>query len=142
MYKVLLFGFLLSVFGIMLLRQYYRDEKCPYDIVYGKIVDSQVSKAYYKGKHSIGYVPVIEYEYNGKTYRRNHRIESSKYGKNMEIIPASKYRIGDEVELRVYIDKPEYALINDKGNIRLPLYVGIPVLLIGVITVIFPIVNL
>ena len=60
----------------------------------------------------------------------------------MEIIPASKYRIGDKVELRVYIDKPEYALINDAGNIRLPLYVGIPVLLIGVITVIFSIVNL
>ncbi|MGF0033241.1 hypothetical protein ACQRBN_09770 [Bariatricus sp. SGI.154] len=63
---------------------------------------------------------------------KRRKLQSSKYGKGMEIIPASKYREGDMVELRVYIDKPEYAIVNDEKNIKLPLYLGIPLTLLGI----------
>lgn len=142
MYGPLLFGIFSAFIGLMLLRQYYRDEKRKYDIIYGKIIQNKESETFYKGKKSIGYIPVIEYRYNGKTYCRNHRVESSKYGKGMKIVPNSKYRIGDEVEIRVYVDEPEYALINDVNNIRLPLYVGIPLTIIGVLITIIFIINL
>lgn len=52
---------------------------------------------------------------------------------NMEIVPNSKYHVGDEVEFRVYVDEPEHALINDRNNILLPLYIGIPLTLLSVV---------
>ncbi len=51
----------------------------------------------------------------------------------MEIVPNSKYHVGDIVELRVYVDQPEYALINDRNNILLPLYIGIPLTLLSAV---------
>lgn len=119
--------------GISLLIIYYKDEKREYDLIIGKVVRIDESKFYHKGHHGIGYAPVIEYYYRNKVYQVNHRISSSKYGKNMEIVPNSKYHIGDEVELRVYVDKPEYAIVNDKNNIRLPLYVGVPLVLLSAV---------
>lgn len=116
--------------GISSLITYYKDEKREYDLIIGKVVRIDESN---KGHHSIGYVPVIEYYYRNKVYQVNHRISSSKYGKNMEIVPGSKYHIGDEVELRVYVDKPEYAIVNDKNNIRLPLYIGVPLVLLSAV---------
>ncbi len=119
--------------GIALLIHYYKDEKKEYVLVVGKVVRSDRSRLYHKGYHGIGYIPVIEYNYKNKIYEVNHRVSSSKYGKNMEIVPNSKYHIGDKVELRVYVDNPEHALINDRNNILLPLYIGIPLILLSVV---------
>lgn len=87
---------------------------------------SEKNKHYHKGYHGVGYIPIIEYSYRNKTYQAEHRVSSSKYGKNMEIVPNSKYHVGDKVELRVYVDEPEHALINDRNNILLPFYIGVP----------------
>jgi len=119
--------------GITSLINYYRDEKKEYVLAVGKVVRSDKSQFYHKGHHNIGYIPVIEYSYKNKVYQVDHRVSSSKYGKNMEIVPNSKYHIGDKVELRVYVDKPEHALINDRHNILLPLYIGIPLTLLSVV---------
>lgn len=119
--------------GIALLVNYYKDEKKEYVLVVGQVVRSDRNRSYHKGYHGIGYIPVIEYSYQNKIYQVHHRVSSSKYGKNMEIVPNSKYHIGDKVELRVYVDKPEYALINDRHNILLPLYIGIPLTLLSVV---------
>lgn len=119
--------------GIALLINYYKDEKKEYLLVVGQVVRSDKSRSYHKGYHGIGYIPVIEYTYKDKIYEVNHRVSSSKYGKNMEIVPNSKYHIGDKVELRVYVDNPEHALINDRNNILLPLYIGIPLTLLSAV---------
>lgn len=119
--------------GISFLVRYYKDEKNEYKLITGTVVRSDKNQSYHKGHINTGYIPVIEYNYKNKVYQANHRVSSSKYGKNMEIVPNSKYKIGDRVELRVYVDNPEYALINDRNNILLPLYVGIPLTLLGTV---------
>ena len=124
-------GFCCAYLGIAALISYYRDEKKEYVLVTGEVVASEKSQSYHRGHHSTGYTPVIEYRYNNQIYRVNHRVRSSKYGKNMEIVPNSKYHVGDKVELRVYVEKPGHALINDRNNILMPLYVGIPLTLLG-----------
>ncbi|XCP84836.1 DUF3592 domain-containing protein [Roseburia hominis] len=127
--------------GIASLINYYRDEKKEYILVIGEVVRSDRNKFYHRGYHGIGYIPVIEYSYNNNVYQVNHRVSSSKYGKNMEIVPNSKYHIGDKVELRVYVDQPEHALINDRNNILLPLYVGIPLTLLSIVLLCVAIIN-
>lgn len=126
-------GICCAYLGIALLINYNQDEKNEYVLVTGKVVGMDQNRSYRKGHHSVGYIPVIEYYYQGRAYQVQHRISSSKYGKNMEIVPNSKYHIGDPVELRVYVEKPEHALINDRNNILLPLYVGIPLTVLSAV---------
>lgn len=126
-------GFCCACLGIASLICYYKDEKNEYVLVTGKVVGMDQNRSYDDGLTTIGYTPVIEYYYHGRTYRVRHRVSSSKYGKNMKIVPNSKYHIGDPVELRVYVKNPEHALINDRNNILLPLYIGIPLTLLGAV---------
>lgn len=40
------------------------------------------------------------------------------------------------MELRVYVDDPAYALVNDPRNIKLPLYIGLPLTVVGFVLLI------
>ncbi len=142
MVPVIFAGVCCAYLGIASLINYFRDEKKEYVLVVGEVVRSDKSQFYHKGYHGIGYIPVIEYSYKDKVYQVNHRVSSSKYGKNMEIVPNSKYHIGDKVELRVYVDEPEHALINDRNNILLPLYIGIPLTLLSAVLLCVAIINI
>lgn len=135
MLPIIFAGICCAYLGIALLTSYYKDEKKEYVLVVGKVVRSDKNRFYHKEYHGVGYIPVIEYCYKNKVYQVNHRVSSSKYGKNMEIVPNSKYHIGDKVELRVYVDEPEHALINDRKNILLPLYIGIPLTLLSAVLI-------
>ncbi len=131
MLEIILFACCLLYIGIMALRNYYQDQKKEYVVTLGKVVEQKERQHSRKGRSTTGFVPVFEYTYNGKVYRKEHRVESSKYGKGMKIVPASKYKEGDLVELRVYTDNPEYAIVNDEKNIKLPLYLGVPLTVLG-----------
>lgn len=131
MVPVFFASFCCAYLGIACLIIYHKDEKREYVLIMGKVVQSEKNRSYHKGHLSVGYIPVIEYRYNNQIYRVNHRVSSSKYGKNMKIVPNSKYHVGDIVELRVYVDQPGHALINDRNNILLPLYIGIPLTLLS-----------
>ncbi len=126
-------GICCAYIGISSLLAYYRDNKREYVLITGKVVRYDENQHYRNKNYWVGYIPIIEYSYQNKVYQKEHRVSSAKYGKNMEIVPNSKYNIGDEVELRVYVDNPEHALINDKNNILLPLYIGIPLTLLSII---------
>ncbi len=128
---MLFFAACLLFIGIMCLVNYRRDQKREYVIVCGRVVGQETRRRYRRGMHTVGFTPVFEYTYGGRVYRCGHRVESSKYGKGMKIVPASRYKEGDTVELRVYTDDPAYALVNDKNNIRLPLYMGVPLTVLG-----------
>lgn len=132
---LLLFGIGLLYIGFFSLKNYYDDQRKEYAIVCGKVIrmDKKHNYNHSSKMSTTGFVPVFEYTWNGKVYQKEHRIESSKYGKGMEIVPASKYKEGDTVELRVYLDNPEYAIVNDEKNIKMPLYLGIPVTILGVV---------
>lgn len=132
--EILLFGILVIALGIGCLRNYYTDQRREYEIVYGKVIRLEWRAGRKAGSKisTVGYTPVFEYEYRGQVYQKEHRVESSKYGKGMKIEPASKYKEGDIVELRVYVDEPEYALANDEKNIKMPLYLGVPITLVGI----------
>lgn len=132
---LLLFGMALICLGFFSLKNYYDDQRKEYAIVCGRVIrmDKKHNYNYSSKMSTTGFVPVFEYIWNGKVYQKEHRIESSKYGKGMEIVPASKYKEGDSVELRVYLDNPEYAIVNDEKNIKLPLYFGIPAVGLGLV---------
>ena len=120
--------------GIVWLWLYFRDERREYILLYGRVIRYDLKKKITAERFiKRSYVPVFEYEYAGKTYQKRHRISSFRYGKGMKPEPNFKYKIGDTVELRVYKEAPDYALLNDTHNIRLPLYVGIPLIFAGAI---------
>lgn len=131
MMRLLLLGICLTYLGIFSLKRYHDDQKKDYVIVPGIVVRLDKTQRCHRGFSSTGFVPVFEYTYNGTVYQKEHRVQSSKYGKGMNIVPASKYRPGDAVELRVYTNCPEYAIINEAKNIKSPLYLGIPLTISG-----------
>ena len=131
MIRPLLLGICLTCLGIFSLKRYHDDQKKDYVIVPGIVVRLDKTQKCHRGFSSIGFVPVFEYTYRGTVYQKEHRVQSSKYGKGMGLVPASKYRPGDSVELRVYTDHPEYAIINESKNIKSPLYLGIPLTISG-----------
>lgn len=137
-YKIAVFVFsaVALYIGIRALIQYYNENKRPYTLTTATIVD--FSKNIHRNPNSdgpyVGYTPIFEYTYNGKTYQEEHRVSSSKYSKGMKIVPASKYKTGDTVEVRVYDNgKKIYAVIDDKNNLKMPLYAGLPLTIIGFI---------
>lgn len=121
----IVFGAVCLYFGIRALKQYFNETK-NYTATTGTIIryDKEIS---HKHNHAdyVGYTPIFEYKYNGQMYQQEHRVTSSKYSKGMEIVPASKYSVGDTVKVRVYDDgKKVYAVIDDKNNISMPLKAG------------------
>lgn len=137
-YKIAVFLFAACALyiGIRALIQYFNENKRPYTLTTAKIVDFARSTNHSPTSHGtyVGYTPIFEYTYNGKTYQEEHRVSSSKYSKGMKIVPASKYKTGDTVEVRVYDNgKKIYAVIDDKNNIKMPLYAGLPLTIVGFI---------
>lgn len=135
-YKIalIIFGASMLYIGIRALIQYVHETKHSYVTTTATIVESKKSMHHNAHSHAgyIGYTPVFEYTYNGRTYREEHRVTSSKYNKDMDIVPASKYKIGDTVEVRVYDKNGKvYAVINDEKNIKSTLYIGLPLTIIG-----------
>lgn len=134
---MLVFGAVLLYFGIRGFIQFFKENR-NYTTTTATIVRYEEEINYHRnnGMSTIGYTPIFEYKYNGRTYEEEHRVTSSKYGKGMSIVPASKYGIGDTVEIRVYDDGEKiYAVINDKNNIKMPLNIGIVFTIAGVILV-------
>lgn len=118
-YKItlLLFGAGLLYIGVRSLIQYVQENKRSYTLTTATIVsyEEEINRHGSNRGTYIGYTPIFEYTYTGKTYLEEHRVTSSKYGKDMSIVPASKYEIGDTVDVRVYDKNGKiYAVINDE----------------------------
>lgn len=120
MNHLLILGVGLIIFGICFTVTFFKEQTKEYIIVQGKIAD--VQKTHSPTSHYYGYISVIEYTYNGKTYQTEHRIRT----------PKPKYKVNDIVELRIYKDKPDKALINSKINIYAPIAIGVPIAVIGI----------
>lgn len=144
MYPMLLSGIVFLAFGLYAIYTYFRNKRKNYTIVPGKVVDFKK----YTQKGYTGFTTVFEYYYNGVTYQCSHNINLAKYcrnskiesnmpkayyTKNISIVPNSKYKIGDSIEVRVYKDKPENAVINTKSSLILPLIIGGISGLIGIV---------
>lgn len=127
MNNLLILGIGLIIFGICFTVNFFKEHTKEYIIAQGKIADVQKTSSptprYY------GYTSVIEYRYNGKTYQTNHRITTAK----------PKYKVNDIVEIRIYKDKPDKALINSKINLYAPIVIGVPLAVIGIFTVVISI---
>ncbi|MDE5996455.1 MAG: DUF3592 domain-containing protein [Eubacterium sp.] len=133
----LIFGVVILYFGIRGFIQYFKENK-NYTTTTATIIRYEQSVDHNSRNHmtTVGYTPIFEYKYNGKIYEEEHRVTSSKYGKGMSIVPASKYNIGDVVKVRVYDDgETVRAVIDDKNNIKMPLNVGIVFTILGVILI-------
>ena len=129
------FGIVIFYFGIRGLMQYLKENK-NYITTTATIVRYEKSHHYHNHMNTTSYTPIFEYKYNGRVYEEEHRVSSAKYGKGMSIVPASKYNIGDTVQIRVYDDgKTVYAAIDDKNNIKMPLYIGIVFTILGAVLI-------
>lgn len=118
-------GMGLIIFGIAFIGTFIKEKVSKFVLVKGKIVDD--IRAIGPQGRGFEHTPVIEYQYKNTIYRTNNRISTPKSSK--------KYEIGTVVELKIYENKPDKAIINDKINESLPLILGISVLIIGVVLV-------
>lgn len=129
-WKVHLFliGISAIVLGILMLRVYFRESTKAYSLVQGRIIEVPKHPGPYFGPRSYGrytHTPVIEYQYGGRTYTTEHRISAP--------TPGLTYKVGDLVELRVYEDKPDKAIVNSRRNILLPLICGAGLCALGAV---------
>lgn len=131
----LLFCAVALYIGLGGVRQFLKNRKREYALVYGKMIDQQKETHTSRGKIFVGFTPIFEYYFNGQTYRGKHIISSSKYSKGLEIVPASKYEVGTEVELRVFLDNPSEAVINTESNVKFSLVMGAMATVVGVVLV-------
>lgn len=97
-----------------------------YTLVQGKVI--QVIKNIGVSQKGLTYTPIFEYKYNNKIYKVEHRISSP--------TPDCTYKVNDIVDLRVYEDKPDKAIINSKNNLIAPLILGVSFIILGVVLLI------
>ena len=128
---LLLIGIFTILLGIWMLRVYFKESKKEYTLVQGRIMEVPKHPGPYFGPRSYGrytHTPSIEYQYGGLTYTTEHRISAP--------TPELTYKVNDLVELRVYEDKPDKAIVNSRRNILLPLICGIGLCLLGAVLLI------
>lgn len=118
-------GMALVIFGICFLVTFHKEKAKRYIVVQGKVIEVVKSLGVGKG---FTYTPIFEYQYNNKTFRVAHRISS--------FTPNCTYKVNDVVELRVYEDKPDKAIVNSKKNLIMPLVSGISSIILGIVFVI------
>ena len=102
-------GLMSLYLAVTALRTCLRDRKRSFVSAVGMVVDMERKK----DGNTISFTPVYEYQYAGQTYRGKHRISSSKYGKGMTVVAASKYEIGSEIPLLVDENEPGYSMTDD-----------------------------
>lgn len=132
---MLICGIFMLGFGIRMLITYFKENK-NYTVTSATIVrfDRELDHNHHSHGNYVSYTPIFEYTYNGKTYQEEHRVSSAKYGKGMRIVPASKYSIGDVVDVRVYDNgKKVYAVIDDENNIKMPFRMGLILTAVGAV---------
>lgn len=132
---LLILGIVFIVVSIYSIVKYHKDKNRKYQIIIGKVIrfnKLRTKKANSNIKY-ISFAPEFEFDFNGQTYLVEHLVGSVKNKNFTEMVPNSKYNIGDPVELRVYIDNPNDAVENNMHIIRLPLYIGILFSFIGVL---------
>ncbi len=123
---LLIMGIAIILLGICLLIVYIRENTKKYSLVQGKIIEVLKHLGPRVGEYKgFTHTPIIEYQYKGNTYKTEHRISAP--------TPDSTYKVNDIVELRVYEDKPDKAIINSRRNILMPLICGVGSLILGVI---------
>lgn len=130
---LILFGAVALSIGYKGLKTYMFNRKLDYVIVHGKVVEYEKAMKKDRKGTNIVYTPIFEYYYDGQTRRAKHIISSSKFNKKLEVVPGTKYEVGDEVELRVYIDAPDYAVVNTNSSVKFSLYMGAVAALAGLL---------
>ena len=130
---LILFGAVALSIGYKGLKTYLFNRKLDYVIVRGKVVEYEKSIKKRRKGTSIVYTPIFEYYYDGQIRRAKHIISSSKFNKKLEVVPGSKFEVGDEVELRVYVNAPDYAVVNTNSSVKFSLYMGAIATLAGLL---------
>lgn len=141
----LFFGVAILVFSFQCFRIYIKQNRRKHEIVTGKVISFERHQRHSRNMGNVkGFTMFYEFYYNGQTYRDNHNINISKYtrdltiepyiehSKNIHIVPRSKYKIGDSVDVRIYDGDPKTSIIDDKKALVAPLITGIVTLLVGV----------
>lgn len=66
----------------------------------------------------------------------NITIKHIKLSIGFHLLHLSTYKVNDIVDLRVYEDKPDKAIINSKNNLIAPLILGVSFIILGVVLLI------
>lgn len=97
------------------LLEHIRRERRPYEIISGTIVDFElrrISRPRRSGKTTVFY-PVFEYQWKGRIHRKFHRRVMATFGPGLKPVPATRLKVGDRVDVRVYPEEPGDARIEE-----------------------------
>lgn len=97
------------------LREHFRRERRPYEIIPGTIVDFEMRRHGRPGssRKLVVFYPVFEYQWKGKTHRKFHRRVMATFGPGLEPVPLTRMRAGDSVQIRIFPGKPSDARIEE-----------------------------
>lgn len=131
---LLFFGCCWIYNGISDLIKYFRNQHREYYIVSGKIVSFKEEITRGRNGDFTTFYPVFEYYYNGKIYQNVHTAGMAKVEKGFILPDDSKYKIGQEVDIRVYANDPTESILD--GTVKNLLWLGIFWIILGSIMVI------
>lgn len=100
------------------IREYIAMERQPWEIVEGTVEafeEQRVGRPRRSGKVTVFY-PVFSFYWGGKTYRNYGRRIPATVDRELRLVPRTRLRTGDRVAVRVFIDQPEKARIDEKGH--------------------------
>ncbi|WP_297406516.1 DUF3592 domain-containing protein [uncultured Cetobacterium sp.] len=125
-----LFFLIFFLIGLFLIKKYFSDKKSIYEIILGTVIEikENISKGTSNG-HSykrIYYSPIFEYIYKENSYQIGHAINTNINGK-------STFFIGQKVELRIYPNTPDKAILNTNFSTNILLYAGLAFIIIPMI---------
>ena len=106
-------GFQFARNALKRLIAYYRSERRAYQIIPGKIVEFEESYYLRKGHRRVQFYPIFEYQWKGKTRRKRARRVPARFNKDLHIVPATHWQVGDTVDIRIFPKKPSDARIEE-----------------------------
>ncbi len=109
--------------GIFLIGKYFCDKNKIYEIIFGTVTEIREIKRRSTGSNykNTCYAPIFEYTYDGQSYMIQHPVYTG--------IPDS-YSIGQKVELKIYPDTPNQAILNSYFSVNMLLYGGLGFIII------------
>ncbi|HIF9083704.1 TPA: hypothetical protein ACX6PR_003056 [Photobacterium damselae] len=118
MYIPEVFFFIFFMAAVFLIIKYFQSRNRDYTLVQGSVVAIKENISKDMDGKKVHYAPVFAYDYEGKSYIVEHPV-------NINVQGRSLFTVGQKVDLRVYQDAPDQAMLNSHFTTHILLYAGL-----------------